>query len=297
MELFVLRGGRLNGWYVFPNRAKDLLLYLGLAMPPRPSGGSSLAAMGVESGVLAALSVRTDVQIRKMDALAPTVAAASLAGSILDGKTVPWINLRRDALAVGDSFRQVRAPLTFAAAAVVLLVICLCGAMLWRANRYERIANDFADQQQSAFRTAFPTGPVPADVRSRLESEERRLRGLSGDDGSAPPPTDAGLVTLRDLIMHLPPDRDVRYRVLEVRLDQGRFAVEGQATAHGDADSIVASLKRGGAFVVEPPRTEQLNGSTTSDDKATSGGNKGVAFSISGTALTAMPTAARGGAK
>jgi hypothetical protein len=180
----------------------------------------------------------------------------------------------------------VRTPLTVAAAAVVLCLISVCAAMLWRANRYDAMANHLADEQQAAFRQAFPTSAVPPDVRSRLEAEERRLRGLSGDD-SAPPPSEAGLLTLRDLITHLPADRELRYRVLEVRLDQNRFTLEGQATAHGDADSIVASLKRGGTFVVEPPRTEQL---VSADDKAGSG-NKGVAFTITGAALNASPPA------
>ena len=37
-----------------------------------------------------------------------------------------------------------------------------------------------SQHRQAAFQAAFPTGPAPPDVRSRLEAEERRLRGLSG---------------------------------------------------------------------------------------------------------------------
>jgi hypothetical protein len=302
LELFVFRQGRLHGWYVLSNRPKDLLLHLGLALPAEAPAGEraalrSLVAIGVEGGVLAALSERPNLRAREIDATAPAVAAASLAGSILDGKVEPWIDLRRDALAVRDPFRQVRTPLTFAAAAVVLLVACLCGAMVWRANQYDAMAERFADQQQAEFRKAFPTTAAPPDVRSRLEAEERRLRGLSGDD-SAPLPADAGLVTLRDLITHLPGDRDLRYRVLEVRLDQGRFSLEGQASAHGDADAIAAALKRGGTFTVEPPRTEQLAGAGGSEEKAGGGGGggKGVAFSITGAALNGS-TGKRGGVK
>jgi hypothetical protein len=285
LELFVLREGRLHGWYVFPNRAKDLLMHVAMASP----SVGTLVAIGLEPGLCTALAAaRSELQVRQLAATAPTTPASSLAAAVLDGKVIPWIDLRRDALAVRDPFRQVRAPLTVAAAAVVLCLICLCAAMLWRANRYDAMADRLADQQQAAFRQALPTGLVPPDVRSRLEAEERRLRGLSGDD-SAPPAGEGGLVTLRDLITHLPADRDVRYRVLEVRLDQNRFALEGQATAHGDADSIVASLKRGGAFVVDPPRTEQL---VSADDNA-SGVNRGVAFTITGAAINGASPAAR----
>lgn len=285
LELFVLRDGRLSGWYVFPNRAKDLLMHVAMASP----SAGTLAAIGLEPSLCTALAGRSEFKVRQLAAAAPAAGAASLGASVLDGKVIPWIDLRRDALAVGDPFRQVRTPLTVAAAAVVLCLISLCAAMLWRANRYDTMANRLADEQQVAFRQAFPTALVPPDVRSRLEAEERRLRGLSGDD-SAPPAGAAGLVILRDLITHLPAERDLRYRVLEVRLDQNRFTLEGQATAHGDADSIVASLKRGGGFVVEPPRTEQL---ISTDEKGGSG-NKGVAFTITGAALNAPSASPRG---
>jgi hypothetical protein len=286
LELFVLRDRRLHGWYVLANRAKDLLMHVAMAAP-----SGTLAAMALEPELRTALGTRPQLRVRELAAESPSTAAASLAGAVLDGKVIPWIDLRREALAVSDPFRQVRTPLTVAAAAVVLCLICLCAAMLWRANRYDTMANHLADEQQAAFRQAFPTGSVPPDVRSRLEAEERRLRGLSGDD-SAPPAGDAGLVILRDLITHLPAERDLRYRVLEVRLDQNRFTLEGQATAHGDADSIVASLKRGGGFIVEPPRTEQL---ISTDEKGGSG-NKGVAFTITGAALNGS-SPPRGGSK
>ena len=279
LELFILRDGRPHGWYVFPNRARDLQMHVAMALP-----SGTLAAIGLEPSLCTALAARAELELRQLNAAPASTAAASLAGQVLDGKVIPWIDLRRDALAPADPFRQVRTPLTVAVAAVVLCLSSLCAAMLWRANRYDAIADHLAGQQEAAYRQAFPTGPVPTDVRSRLEAEERRLRGLSGDD-SAPPSGAAGLVTLRDLIAHLPADRELRYRVLEVRLDQNRFALEGQATAHGDADAIVASLKRGGGFVVEPPRTEQL---VSAEDRASSG-NKGVAFTISGTAVSASP--------
>jgi hypothetical protein len=289
-ELFILRNGKLHGWSIIADEPKAVLLHLGLELPPAGEGKSrTIAAIGVRPEMRAALSTRPDLRVIDVQSPAPPIAATSMANSILAGKTAAWIDLRRDALAVREPFRQVRTPLSFAMAAIVLCLICLCGAMFWRANRYDASASRFADEQQAAFRQAFPTGPAPADVRSRLEAEERRLRGLSGD-ASAPPSQEAGLVTLRDLITHLPPDKELRYRVLEVRLDQGRFTLEGQAAAHGDADSIVASLRRGGTFTVEPPRTEQLVLSTGSDDKS---GNKGVAFTISGAVASEAPSARR----
>jgi hypothetical protein len=117
------------------------------------------------------------------------------------------------------------------------------------------------------------------DVRSRLAAEERGLHGLIGDT-SSPAAAENGLVILRDLILHLPAADELRYRVLELRLDLQHFAIEGHAAGHGDADRIVAALRRGGAFTVEPPRTEQLAGSATTEEAGLTG--NGVAFTITG---------------
>jgi hypothetical protein len=81
------------------------------------------------------------------------------------------------------------------------------------------------------------------------------------------------LVVLRDLLAGLP--AGLRYRLLEARLDGGRFTLEGQVNAHGDADTIAGALRAQRGLTVEPPRTEQLPESAT--------GEKAVAFTISGT--------------
>jgi hypothetical protein len=127
---------------------------------------------------------------------------------------------------------------------------------------------------------------VPADVPSRLASEARALRGVSGSDTSAPPSDSPGLLALRDLITHLPPG--VRFRVLDVRLDPGRFTIEGQALSHGDADSIAGALRNNPAFDVEPPRTEQL--AEPSGENATA-----VSFTITGSVAKQREGQAGGG--
>jgi hypothetical protein len=130
---------------------------------------------------------------------------------------------------------------------------------------------------------------VPADVRSRLDSEVRALRGLAGGDPSARPPDAPGLVALRDLLAGLP--ADVRFRVLEARLDGAKFTLEGQANTHGDADAIATALRQGGPdgngrrFVVDPPRTEQLPAA------GDGGGPQAVSFTITGSFAPTAGTA------
>jgi hypothetical protein len=279
LELFILQNARVVKWHSLPDEPGDLLLHLAIEFRGDQNGIRKFLGVNLRPEIFAALSTHASLIVTASESPDPLHAAASMAGSILAGRAVPWIELRRGDLAVKDPLRQVRTPLTWAAAALVICTLAVCGGMLWRANRFDQLAARDADRQQAIFRQVFQNDPLPVDVRSRLAAEERGLHGLTGDT-SSPAAAENGLVILRDLILHLPAADELRYRVLELRLDLQHFAIEGQAAGHGDADRIVAALRRGGAFTVEPPRTEQLAGSATTEEAGLTG--NGVAFTITG---------------
>lgn len=283
IELLILRNGLPIGWHLLPATPHDLLLHLGFELRQKPA---ILAAIDLSPALRDALKTVDGLTVTQIQAPDLSTAAALGSTPVLAGKMSPWVDLRRDALAARDPLRQVRTPLTAAVAAVVLFLLCASAAMIWRASRYDGMTDHYADAQQAVFRKVFPTGPVPADVRSRLESEERSLRGLSGDS-AAPPPDQNGLLTLRDILTRLPAESTLRYRVLELRLDRQRFTLDGQAASHGDADRIAAALRKDKSLVVEPPRTEQLPGT---GDAA----GKGVSFTINGEAAGLTALAKRG---
>lgn len=314
VELFCLRGRRPRAWYVLPDDPKDVRLHLeieGVTVGGEPAGPAPMVVVVGDSAAAARWSADLRVPVAHVSqaggALADGVLAdptaddpalpqaLAMAAAVLAGGAVPWVNLRRDDLAVRDSLRAVRTPLTVAAAAVVLCLVSACAAMLWRAHRYDQLADRYADDQQAVFREAFPGRPVPADVKSRLASEERSLRGLAGGEPSARPPDAPGLLALRDLLAGLP--TDVRFRLLEARLDGAKFTLEGQANTHGDADAVAAALRQGGTdgpqarrFVVDPPRTEQLPAASEG------GGSQPVSFTITGSIVPATaPKVARAG--
>ena len=278
LDLLIIRAGLACGCHLLPAIPRDLSLHLAVAF--RGRAGFSVAAGSVSREVRAAIAAIPAARLVDVYLPDAVTAATSMARSALAGKALPWINLRRDALAVSDPVRQVRSPLRFALAASVTFLLCLFAAMLWRANRYHRLARDHLDQEQAVFREAFPSEVPPADVLSRLASEERRLHGLRGDV-SAPARQRDGLLALRDLITHLPATDQLHYRVLELRLDPDRFTLEGQARAHRDADVIATSIRKEGMFSVEPPRTEQLGGR----DRADASGDAGVSFTVSGAVM------------
>ena len=233
-----------------------------------------LAVVAEEPPAVADL-LKTDgrMAITEVTASAKLVAIDAARRIVNDG-IAPLIELRRDRLAMKDRLTRVKTPLRFAAAAIAFLLISVTVVTLWRGHQYETHAADLLRQQEDLFRGAFPGQDVPLMVLARFRSEHRRLSGMSGLSGDLPEQTSA-LSTLHQALTSLP--GDMRYRVLELRLDPNRIYLDGQARSHGDADLIAASLRRNGAFTLEPPRTENLP-----DQGGTSGGG-GVVFTLTGT--------------
>ena len=173
---------------------------------------------------------------------------------IASGRLQPWLNLRRGALAPSDRLRPFRGPLMALLSTLCVALMCSAFALLWRSHHYERIRADHDGRQVELFRELFPGQSIPASVNSRLESEERKARGLSGQYADLPlhrPP----LLLLSDTLSALP--TSVRYRLLELRLTPEKLYIEGQTRSHSDAEIIVSSIRQGTDFQLDPPRTEQ----------------------------------------
>ena len=169
----------------------------------------------------------------------------------------PLVELRRGALAPPDSLYRLRTPLQAALASVAALSVCFALAMFWRASEYNRLSRVAREQQEQAFREALPSQSIPPLITSRLQSEEKRLRGLSGM-ASTMPPSLSILPLLQNTLAGLPVD--LRFTLLELQFEPQRLYIEGQTLDHGAADQIAAGLRRTTGFAVDPPHTEQPTG-------------------------------------
>lgn len=181
----------------------------------------------------------------------------------LRGGRRPWVELRRDQLGQYDPFGLMRGSLRLLTAAVLLACVCLAACGWIRAAKCDRLITALEDQKRQLFEALFPGSRVPTGIRARLESERRRLAGAAGageETFELKPVTDALVPSLAAL------PSDLRFRLLEIRVEQDRAYWEGEVRRHGDVDLLAASLRSLG-FRVEPPRTEQLDG-------------EGVAFSL-----------------
>jgi type II secretory pathway component PulL len=209
-------------------------------------------------GVTPALvEVATDIPGIESVSCAQTSAllsATSAANDALHGRTQPYLDLRRDALAPTDPLRQMRTSLNWAAAALIFLALCVAGAMLVQANRYQSLRTDLRQKQADIFHRTLPDQQLPVSVKSRLASEERKLRGVSGQASPLPEHLSA-LSTMRRVMDALP--RNLRYRLLELRFTGDTFYLEGQARSYSDAEAIAAALRRIDYLQVDPPQSEQ----------------------------------------
>lgn len=181
-------------------------------------------------------------------------ALLAAAADILARGKRPWIELRRDQIGQYDPYRLMRGSLRLLLLVLLITLMSLTTVARIRASKYQSLTDSLNREKQAVFQQLLPEARVPTGIRSRLESERRMLLGMSADNIQAP---ELKSVTgcLVDALDALP--TDLRFRLLEIRLEESSAYLEGEVRRHGDVDSIASSLRARG-FAVDPPRTEQL---------------------------------------
>jgi hypothetical protein len=272
LEWFKIVDGRVTQWEVLPKNPEQLALHLGLLVFEH--AGQLQITVGEEVNEVIGERLREGTPLEFAQVSLPSAhhASISAARAAWEGSITPWIQLHRDALGEVHPYRQAEGAIRAVAAAAILLCVCLCGGMLWRANNYRRQADSSARALDQLYAHVFdghqPTGGV--DVASRLSSEERRLRLLSGHAAELPMRVSA-LYLLQRLLSDLP--RDTPCQVDDLRISPERLSIEGTAPSHAEAAAFAASLSAGNTFQIDPPRTEQRSGVT------------GVSMSITATTM------------
>lgn len=255
LDVFVLQEGFPRQWQIVPHRPRELTRHLQWLRLQQGEPVRVLAVGIDDAETAAALSEQADVTRVAAEAGDESSDLVGCGHLMAQGEPAPWLDFRRTALPPRDRFRTVRPALQFAVAAAAVFLVAMSASFLFRASRFERLARDYEDQQRDVFRQALPNQPVPAGIRSRLESEHHKLAGVAGEQAAAPDYLDA-LSSLFDILCSLP--QAVRFRLLEVQIeDDGRLSLEGEAPNHGDAGILATSLRQGG-LDVEQPFTRQL---------------------------------------
>lgn len=181
-------------------------------------------------------------------------AATIAAADVLAGRLTPWFEFRRGKLGADDPRRPIRGVLRLLGFTAAVFLVCLTVALLSRASRFRQQTLSLQEEQAKVFQQAFPNERLPAGIRSRLESEVAKLAGSRGQ-GEEIPVAVPTLRLLKDFLVSLP--KDMRYRIVDLRIEQDRLSLEMEVRSHSDADVIASALRKQG-FVVDQPRSEQL---------------------------------------
>ena len=270
IEIFAVWNRIITGWYLLPAGIEDLRWHLEQLFPDRSV---------VRNITCCSLSPATDAFLRTVPSLKllspndrsieQSVISASAAG-----KSSP-VEFRRDGLAPGNALRAVRRPVIEAVIAAFLLIICICGAACWRANRLEQLAARYRVEQQQAFREVFPGHAVPANIVSRLKSEERKLQSGDADTGSSLP--QSTLPTLQTILLAVESlSPETRLEVEDLKVEDNKVLLDGIVRNRADLTAVEDALQQIAHLQLDAPQTEQQAG-------------KGLHLSLTGTG-TGEPT-------
>jgi hypothetical protein len=256
IDLWLVQSGRPALWNWLPYDASAVcraLRFLGL------SEDSTLGVVGrnVSSDFLSAAIVSAGLQSIENSAFDeddPLVAAAQEAAAVLQGKRLAAIEFRRDQLAANDRHRAIRTQLRLIQGAVLLFLAALGIALFNQARQTDFQRDEVDGQQTMLFTRLFPKERVPVAIHSRMQNEFSRLKGVRGERTDMPEAIPF-LTVLQPLLKSLP--ADLRYRILEMRIDNGQLYLVGQVRTHGDADRIAGAL-RGAGLEVGSPNTSRL---------------------------------------
>lgn len=190
----------------------------------------------------------------------PTGEVVRAAPGAVDHTAPPWVDLRRDQLALPEKYRSARGPMVALVTAAAVLLAVLTGLLWYRGGQYDDLAGRYRRQQREVFRQAVPDQRPPGDVLGRMRSEYRKLAGLGGetlDDTAAANarPTSA-LVHLRNVLANLP--TDFRFRILSMDIEPGGIDIRGEAKSYAQAESIANRLRDTGLYSVEMHESQTL---------------------------------------
>ena len=262
LDLLRADGGRITDWAWLPADARSLRQELDWhALRSRDK--LAVVTYRLDPSLTAAIAGCTDCELvepEETDDLSRADAAFETAQRILSGAEESPIELRRGTVGTGDRGFAVRRHLWAMKAAAALLLVAVSVALLLRAHRYTILAEDLAAEQATVYQQVFPNKRVPVGIRSRLESELTQLHGVRGETGEVAE-TIPALLPLKRLLEALPADR--RFRLAEMRIEEGRLYLDGEVREHSDAEAIAELLREQG-FNVASPRTHRVDGRTVS---------------------------------
>jgi type II secretory pathway component PulL len=246
VNVISLRDGVPTGWSLIPARAEDLALHLDVLAMEAGEEDVPVRACGVDAAALGGVAAQAIP--------APPRQVAAIAGAAaLEGRAVPWIELRRGALGISDSLRLHRKPLDAVLAAAAILLVCLAGAFLYRGQRYHGAAAAADGEMADKFQAAFPGWSRPGNIRTVVESEHRKLAS-QGPAALPAESSESALQTLHAAMTKLP--ADVKFKMERMAFFDNSFELAGHVRSFADVDTLASATRQTG-YDVQPPEAHR----------------------------------------
>jgi len=253
VEVFRMNNATPIAWYTRSSDPSEILrcLHADLLASPASDGPTVVGLAG--DGVDSVLQDASDLQCIRLSQDDLLAAAARGAAQLTSGGD-DWIDLRRDGLAVANPWGRLSKLLGSAAILLILLLVAMSAALLWRGRQYRALASRAESEQAAIFTELLPNRPIPPGITDRLRSELKRRSGDARADGALPARVCA-LDSLRRIFAHLP--ADVRLRITNLRIAESSLRIVGEARTHTDAGRIRQSLLAAG-LAIDAPQSEKL---------------------------------------
>ena len=241
INIIRLISGMPVSWSLIPGKAQDLGRHLHL-MAMQQDSTVSIRACGVDAALLQGTTATLiSTPSRQLAAIA--------AASILAGRKKPWIDLRRDALAVSDTLRLHRRALNTLLGAAAIFFLCLAADMLVLSHRYNQVSQSADRNIADHFTATFPGWALPSNVKPIVDAEYRKLG--SAASGTLPPHAGDSAVTLLQSVLSALP-KDLKYRLESMSFGDSRFDLQGRVRNFVDVDALAAAARRPGIDLPPP---------------------------------------------
>lgn len=125
-----------------------------------------------------------------------------------------------------------------------------------QGNRWQSQELAYRSQQVQIWRGTFPDLAIPSDILMRLASEKKRMEGLAGKATGLPQYSSA-LEKLRAVICNIP--NHIELRLKDIKLNQDRITVTGQARNFTMVEHIAGALSLSGLFRMRPAQSKRVN--------------------------------------
>jgi hypothetical protein len=244
INVIAMRHGVPVSWSLLPARVGDIKLHLDVLAMESGEDLGPIRACGVDAALAAGLGAEPI-------GASPQQAAALTASAALEGRRDPWIELRRGSMAISDPLRLHRRALDGVLAAAAVFLACLAIGLLWRGHRYAASSSAADRSVADEFQKAFPGWSLPANIRTVVESEHRKL-AAQGSSALPAEASESALQTLHAALSKLPPD--VKFTMERMGFFDETFELAGRARSSADVDALAAAAAQSGFEVALPER-------------------------------------------